>query len=57
MPVAGKKAQLLRVAGDAYAHLGRCEQARAAFRLALGLGLDEKEAEAARAGLRACTGP
>jgi len=52
--LAGKKAQLLRLLGDAWLQLGRCERATDAFRRALGLGLQGAEARAARRGLEQC---
>jgi predicted Zn-dependent protease len=55
--LAGKKPQLLRLLGDAWVHLGRCDLASEAFRRALGLGLEGQEAEAARRGLKSCVSP
>ena len=55
--LAGKKAQLLRLLGDAWLQQGRCDRASAAFRRALGLGLQGAEARAARRGLQSCEQP
>ncbi len=48
----GKKAQFLRMRGDILLHQGKNQQAADAFRRALGLGLNEAQAEAARRGLQ-----
>lgn len=52
---AGKKAQFFRLLGDAHVRTGQCEPALISYRRALGLGLEEEQAEAARVGIRKCT--
>ena len=52
---AGKKAQFFRLLGDAQVHTGQCKPALVSYRRALGLGLEEEQADAARIGIRKCT--
>ena len=55
--LAGKKPQLLRLLGDLWVHLGQCEKAKEAYLRALGLGLSQDQAQAARQGLKKCSEP
>ncbi|MBN2343930.1 MAG: tetratricopeptide repeat protein [Deltaproteobacteria bacterium] len=53
-PSPGKKAKLYRFMGDIQTRLGRCDQAAAAYRNALGLGLSATEEKLAREGMQSC---
>ncbi len=50
-----KKAQLYRFLGDLQVKQNHCDTAVESYRMALGLGLSNRESQAAQAGIRKCT--